>query len=301
MKNNNLDPPLSNLVLYWFSILSVPFLFLLEGYYFLLVPFLMIIIHHGTHEAAHNTLVSKRRFGKLFAFISGVSGFAILGHNFIFLRWSHMSHHRHGRSKIEYTIDGMAKKLKNGKVYYYLSLFGASYIYHEIAGYLYPIVGDKYHFLSRRFKKKYYRNKSYYLCQLMVFGFTVGLFWLGGLKFLFCKCCFMLYWGAFQNVAHHNLDIGDYEHSNIASRTYKLPSLIEFLIFRSGPYHLEHHAFPWVPGPKLNSPIVKERIIDKLGSYPNKHGWKQYIYDTLIQYKGISSSNKTSKVWKKEN
>lgn len=250
----------------------------------------MIIVHYGTHEAVHGTLFPSNHKRHLLNSISGFIGFSIFGQNYIFMRWSHMAHHRFGRTDSTYTIDGKnARSNIIDLVWYYSSLLGASCLYHEIAGYLYPLLGDKYHILTRRFKKCYYYNLKYLTFQTGVFLVTILLIYVGGYKFLICRLAFMIYWGIFQNVAHYGLEIGDYKHAHLAARTYRLPSIVEFLMFRGGAYHLEHHAFPFVPGPHLNSKEVQIKLREKLGFIPvPKVGFFVYVFDCLKQFGGPS-------------
>lgn len=293
------SPPFSGLFLYWGSILLIPFLLQLETLWFLLAFPLMIIVHYGTHEAVHGSLTPGKKHS-LFSLITGFAGFALFGHNFIFLRWSHLAHHRYGRTEREYTIDGRSENSgKLGLVEYYLMLFGASCIYHELAGYLYPLLGDKYHILSRRFKRKFYRNWAYLLIQTGVFLVTLFLLIIGGWKFVFCRFLFVLYWGAFQNVAHYGLEIGKYENAALAARTYRLPKILEFLMFRSGVYHLEHHAFPNIPGIQLNNPAINDKLKAKLNFSPEPIiGLHRYLLDVLRQYQGPKPTFSHPKDWK---
>jgi fatty acid desaturase len=279
---------MTSFVLYCFAVFLVPCFLLLPKLWFLFAVFPMIIVHYGTHEAVHGTLSPFEKNRSTLNSLFGAIGFAIFGQNFIFMRWSHHAHHKFGRSDVEYTIDGKADSMgTSGRVWYYLCLLGASCIYHEIAGYLYPILGDKYHILSRRFKKKYYNNISYSVNQVFVLLVTVIFLYLFFWKFLICRFVFTIFWGTFQNVAHYGLEIGDYIDSHLASRTYRLPKFIEFLIFRGGAYHLEHHAYPYIPGPNLNSEIIQERLQIKLGFKPlPKKGLYSYIKDCVRQYSG---------------
>lgn len=289
--------PLYGLILYCCALLGIIILLFTHSFYWPLVILLMIIVHHGTHEAVHDTLVPNgSKHTSLASFFAWV-GFAVLGHNYILMRWSHQVHHRYGRRKREFTIDGQALTFgRLGTVWYYLCLLGASSIYHELAGYLYPVLGDKYHILSRRFKKRYYRNYAYLMAQAGVLVMTLSLFWLGGTRFLICKLIFTLYWGAFQNVAHYGLEINSGPESRLAARTYRIPRVLEFLIFRAGVYHLEHHTFPRVPGLNLSSPVVLKALEEEVGFCPvPKRGLMRYLGDCLKQYRGPKA---TADRWK---
>ncbi len=292
--------------IYILSILITLFFFLIKVNYFFIGVFSLLVVYYGTHEAVHGNLspIYSTKYKRTINEISGILGFSLVGHNFILLRWSHLAHHRYGRSEIEYTIEGNAHLMSKpkGLIFYYLNLFGLSCLYYEIAGYLYPIFGTKLKFMDKKFKKTYYRNLKYLLIQIFVFFVTLVLIIkLGVVKFLIIKLSFMIYWGMSQNVAHYGLPIGKYENSHLAARTYRVNFLIEMLMFGAGTRHLEHHAFPNIPGSSLHSKKISEELHKKYSITPTPiKGFHNYMRDFFLQFYGPFMNKKKVKIrdWK---
>jgi len=293
-------PPVKNFILYCVACLAIPITLVLPIYFIPITLLAMICVHHGTHEAVHGTLYpAKGRHSKA-NLLFGSIGFANFGHNFIFLKWSHMAHHRYGRSRGDefYTLDGeFAKSGKRGKLWYYASLFGQACVVHEIASYLYLLNG-KFHLVTRKFPRSCHENPSYWSIQAATFLYTVFLFGIAGWHFVLCRLLFTMYWGAFQNTAHYGLDYG-HPDDRLASRTYRVARWYEGLIFRSGTYHLEHHVLPSVPGPCLNAPEVQQEVARILGFKPTPvRGLLNYWKDCLAQFKGTRANGELPLPWK---
>ena len=292
-------PPVMYFVLYLVMLVVIP-LALTRLAFVPLALLAMISVHHGTHEAVHGTLFPSRHRSKLGNMIFGAIGFANFGHNFIYLRWSHMGHHRYGRLLPEMTLDeGIARNGVGGLIWYYSGLFGASCIYHEVTGYIYPLLGTKYHILDRRFSPNYYWNRSYAANQAFILVYTGALLYIGGWHFVLCRVLFTLYWGAFQNTAHYGLEVATDASARLASRTYRVAKWYEFLIFRSGTYHLEHHMFPAVPGPCLSASDVQQAMCANLGFVPPaRHGLIGYWVDCVSQFRGPRAEHLEPLPWK---
>ena len=244
----------------------------------------MVILHHAGHEAVHGSF--SRPGSRAINDLIGWVAYGTLGQNFILMRWSHMTHHRFGRLKKEYTID--RSEASQNKIQYYICLLGGSNIYHELAGYLYILIGkNRAHILTRRFRPSYYLNLRYVSGQIVVLLLNMTLWIFGGWKFGLCKVAFTLYWGATQNIAHYGLEVGRFPGSRHAARTYRIPKLLNFLVYGAGPYHLEHHLFPRIPGLRLSSQAVT-RGTNALSQFPSstrRGGW-QYLMDCFAQYRG---------------
>ena len=162
----------------------------------LLAIFPMIIVGHGAHEAVHSTLVPCKLQNGIVNKLSQWVGFAILGQNFLLMQWSHRQHHKSGRRRPEDTIEQAPYIYgRSGTLSYYCLLLGAAAIYYELAGYIYPVAGSKYHILSRQFRPKYYRNSEYLFGQATVLLFNIALYAIGGWKFVVVKVVFLAYWG----------------------------------------------------------------------------------------------------------
>jgi fatty acid desaturase len=298
------DAPMRGLCLYWLSISMALLLISKGGLLCLMAAPLLIIIYHGTHEAVHDVLWPKSlgspSFRRYFAFMSGVIGFAIIGHNFIFMRWSHSLHHSHGRDHAINTIDGAASLGgKAATIKYYLGLVGLSYIYHEIAGYLYLISPRKYHILDRRFNPARYKQYAYVLTQSVVLVVNYYLWSLGGLEFAIVKGILMLYWGMTQNVAHYGLEIGCTDYPALICRTYRVSPVLNFLLFGAGYHHIEHHAFPRVPGLCLSNPGVIDALGARFKIRPRvRGGLAVYLRDVLNQFRGPEGKQVNGSEWR---
>ncbi|MBD1862323.1 MULTISPECIES: fatty acid desaturase [Trichocoleus] len=257
-------------------------------YSFFAVP-LILSLHHGCHETVHGVLVPKTwPRHKQLNFILGCLGYAVVGHNYLLLRWSHSYHHLCGRLHASCTIDmteshqGLA-----GKIQYYLSLCGWGAVFHEIAGYIFPILPKTSAWLGHWFRRGNYRNKRFLCCQLFTFLTTVFLFYIGGYYFLFCRLLFLPLWGIGQNVSHYALPVGSEALTEFASRTYRVNPVVNFLFYGYTFYHYEHHVLPKVPGLLLGSSSVKERIKLKVGFNASpKFGLVSYLKDALRQFCG---------------
>lgn len=275
--------------LFWSAIFGVIWLVSLKEWVSLLSVPLLIIIHHGTHEASHGTLIPKTwPYWRRLNFISGCVGFALVGHNYLLMRWSHSRHHLCGRRQKNCTID--MSDLNDGllgRVRYYALLLGVSAVGHEVAGYLYPLLPRSSNLLDRGFNTCANRRGLYILCQLYVLVATAFLVWSGGFFFLLCRITFLPFWGMGQNVAHYGLEVGQGDGSYIAARTYRVNPLLNFLFFGAGFYHAEHHAFPEMPGLLLWHPKVQQTLENRYGfELLPKHGYRNYLRDMLQQLCG---------------
>src|SRR5205807_1723657 len=182
--------------------------------------------------------------------------------------WSHRFHHLHGRDAIENTIDGEA--LANGWlgiIRYYVNLFGWSYWYHEVLGYLY-LLPARWHLVDRTFSPHRVGLFKYYVNQLLVLAISTLLIVKVGWTYILIKVAFGMYWGSTQNVAHYGLEIGGRHNSRLVSRTYRIGRILEFAFFGSGHCHLEHHAFPRVPGFALSSAAIAKKLRRRFGIEP---------------------------------
>ena len=286
--------PWANFLLYASAIVLLPLCLVSHSWLFLTCVPCMIVIQHGCHEAIHGTLSPLR--AKWINNLAGWLGFAVLGQNLILMRWSHITHHRYGRLDADLTIDQSAAA--ESRIHYYLCLLGASNVYHEVAGYIYPLFEPHFNILTRRFEPRYFHNWHYIVGQIFVLVVNIELWMVGGWKWLCCKLVFTLYWGAIQNVAHFGLKTGYYPGSRIASRTYRFPGIVDFILFRAGSHHLEHHLFPHVPGPRLDDSRIAEALRSRLGrSAAIRGGLVAYIKDVLAQYKGPHRSSEEQELW----
>lgn len=289
VKNNILkSPPIINFALYWGGIVAVVLLQFGPGLLPILAIFPMIIVSHGSHEAVHSTLVPHKFKYGIVNKLSRWAGFAILGQNFLLMQWSHRLHHKSGRRRFEDTIE-QAPYIYNrsGTASYYFLLLGAAAVYYELAGYIYLIVGSKYHILTRQFRSRYYRNWEYSIGQFSVLLVNVVLYVVGGWKFVVVKLLFLAYWGMGQNVAHYGLPVQNSWRGQVASRTYRGPKWLECLVFGAGFYHLEHHLFPSIPGPRLGHEEIAQQARLKLGAeYPTPASLADYIGHYFNQLKG---------------
>ena len=282
-RNISLTTPVAGYLLFLAALATVPISIVQQFGVIPLCLCAMIVLHHAGHEAVHGSLWPAR--SKRLNAVSGWLAYAVLGQNFIFMRWSHQSHHRYGRADPEYTID--FNSAAKSRVHYYLCLLGASNLYHELAGYIYPLTEPRLNILTRRFKPSYYRNFKYLSGQCFVLAVNIALWWAAGLDWLFCKVLFTVYWGIFQNVSHYGLPTGTYHGSRHAARTYRLPMVIEFFLYRAGMYHLEHHYLPSTPGLRLNHESVQRHVQTKLGGpIEVRGGLFTYIGDALRQFAG---------------
>jgi fatty acid desaturase len=287
-----LSAGLGSFGVYWAAVCALVCAFISGGSWtFAGLPF-MLIVYHGTHEAVHKTLVPKP-FGpdwlrRAVAFTSGYVGFAVLGHNFLLLRWSHGIHHRDGRRTPGVTIDGAARTGGwPAKLKYYAGLLGFSHLFHELLGYLYLVCPAKYNLIDRSFKPWKYRGLLFLWCQVGVLATTAVFFYFGGWYYAVCRLAFMIYWGATQNVAHYGLEIGVGDHPELIARSYRVNRVVNYLLFGAGYYHLEHHAFPSVPGLRLQDAAVRHHLTEHYGiTSPPKVGLLSYVADVARQYRG---------------
>jgi hypothetical protein len=285
---------------YWIAMLSAVLLLVLHEPLSLLAVICLIIVYHGTHEAVHDGLVPRlaglKRSRDVITFVSAAAGFALVGHNFLLLRWSHGLHHSMGRLDPSGTIDGKAAGATGfARLRYYLNLCGFSYYAHELIGYLYLIAPSGYHILDRRFRPWSYPFGLYPFVQLLVAATTVSLLYFGGGYYIACRLLFGLYWGLMQNVAHYGLEHG----SVFAARTYRTHPLLEFLLFKAGMRHIEHHVFPLVPGYCLDDPRVQSGLARILGFAPKpKMGTLAYYKDVLRQIRGPEGSDLPPTEWR---
>jgi fatty acid desaturase len=282
-------PPRAHFAFYWSSVVLFFVFIAIHNFASILAIVPMIIVSHGAHEAVHGTLVPRSIRGIIIRKASEWVGFAILGQSFILMRWSHRLHHKEGRRRVENTIEQAPYIYKrNGRLKYYLLLAGGAAVYYEIAAYLYPLAGEKYHILSRKFRNRHYRTKEYLFCQLSVLILNVCFYSVGGKYFFAVKLMFLIYWGMGQNVAHYGLAVNDSWSGVIASRTYRGPRWLEFILFRAGFYHLEHHVLPMIPGPNLAHSLVKVRLNEKLNDERSviPGTLSQYIKDYFVQFAG---------------
>jgi fatty acid desaturase len=291
---------IANFVVYWIAIIAAILLLALNSPWSLLALPCLIIVYHGTHEAVHGTLfpggLARNGLSRAAVFVSGWLGFALVGHNFLFLRWSHGLHHSLGRTHEDYTLDGRAK---NGgrlaKAKYYLNLLGFNCLFHEVVGYLYLVTPSRYHILDRRFKPWSFPKALYPVCQLGVLAVTVGLLFLAGPYFVACRLLFCIYWGLMQNVAHYGL-----EHGSVhAARTYRVSPILEFLLFKAGYRHVEHHAFPGLPGYCLDDVNVQNELVRVIGFRPEpRKGTLRYWKDVLRQFRGAEAEHVIATEWR---
>lgn len=297
-----LKPPIGYFAMYCIACCVIPASMFLPSYFIPMTLIAMICVHHGTHEAVHGTLYPAEGRHVTANLLLGAIGFANFGHNFIFLRWSHMAHHRYGRTKRDglLVLDGdYSRSGRRGRLFYYASLLGQACVTHELVGYLY-LFNSRFHLLPRSFPKSCHDNPSYWAIQLSTALYTMLLFVLGGWKFLVCKSLFTLYWGAFQNTAHYGLEYGS-ANDKYASRTYRVAMWYECLIFRSGTYHLEHHVLPNVPGPCLDHPDVQQRVTAIVGFKPEPVcGLLTYWGDCIRQFRGPRSKEMSPMQWRSD-
>ncbi|MBD2212749.1 fatty acid desaturase [Nostoc linckia FACHB-104] len=249
----------------------------------------MLSLHYGCHESVHSTLIPRTWKGSTRAnFILGCIGFAVFGHNYLLMRWSHNYHHICGRLHRNCTID-MTDGNRGiiGRVSYYFSLFGASAVVHELAGYVYPFLPARAKSLAPWFQNKNFKSKLFVKCQLLVFFITLLLIYLGGFYFLICRLLFLPLWGLGQNVAHYGLPVGQGEFPEFSARTYRVNSFISFFLYGGGFYHFEHHVMPNVPGLLLWHPSVSAQIEARLGFSPLPQiGLSNYLKDIFRQFSG---------------
>jgi fatty acid desaturase len=264
-----------------------------------LVP--MVFVYHGTHEAVHDTLVPRwllpTRTRRVLADLLGTLGFSIVGHNYLYLRWSHRQHHAFGRLDATHTIDGkLSDQHSFPNLRYYACLAGFNCYLHELSGYIYALIPAEYNIVDRRFDPSLFPYKLYLITQTCVLTVTVALFYFGGVYFLVCRILFSMYWGMMQNVAHYGLEHG----SMHAARTYRVASLLEFLLFKAGFRHVEHHACPGVPGYCLDDPRVTVLLRRRIGFCPApKIGISRYVGDVLRQLRGPEGRGVDREEWRK--
>ena len=299
IRRSNIAAWTGNFTIYWVAIASVFLAMSHSALALLAIPF-MIIIYHGTHEAAHGNIVPEGVFppwlGQPLALVSGVIGFAVVGHNFLFLRWSHQLHHEGGRLEEKHTLDGPTrKKWSTGWFGYYFGLLGWNCYFHELMGYLMLVIPNRIIIGGRRFDFDENRRSEYAICQLAVFAVTAILLMKGGLYFVACRVIFAIYWGSMQNVSHYGLEHGK-QH---VARTYRLNSILEYVLFRGGFYHIEHHVFPSLPGYCLSDPRILAAAERRLGvGLRPKHGTLSYYQDFFTQYQDPNGKGVDPREWK---
>lgn len=287
--NSLRNPPVGHFCLYWACVGAAILLLIAPGFLPILTIVPLIIVSHGAHEAIHGTLVPTTFQSKALTALSQWTGFAMIGQNFLLMQWSHKQHHRFGRQRAEDTIEQAPYVNSSyGTLAYYCLLCGAAAVYYEIAGYLYPLFGDRYHILSRDFRKSHYRCPRYIFGQLAVLFTSVALLAIGGWKFVLVRLMFLLYWGMSQNVAHYGLQVHDSLLGRTASRTYRGPAWVEALVYRTAFYHWEHHLFPFIPGPHLNNPLVAAEAGQRFApiNSPTPSTWRGYLSDYFGQLRG---------------
>jgi len=276
-------------ILYWTALIFSVFFLTQDSLLSLIgVPFL-VIIHHGAHEAVHGTLVPKKWYGsKRLNELSGMLGCALVGHNFLLMRWSHAFHHEFGRLEPEFTIEQSSRNVGwLGRVRYYLQLFGASALMHEVAGYFLPFFPEYSKYLEGGGTDNVFRSGKYLACQVVVFLLTIFFITSGGWYFLLVRSFFLVFWGVGQNVAHYGIFACPIKGMEIAARSYRVNKFMTFLLFGASFYHVEHHAFPTVPGLLLSNSQVLDAFKRAYGFEPNyKIGINSYLKDVWKQFNG---------------
>jgi fatty acid desaturase len=284
------EPPILGSIWYVVALLGTVFFGLNAARFWPIAFLLMIVLYHGTREAVHGTLYPTRigfgQVAKAVTFWLSSVGFAIVGHNFLLLRWSHAQHHAHGRDRLESTLDGSAAAAGvRGRVAYYAGLLGWSFWYHIGLGFLYLLPASWY-VVDPAFKPRRYGRALYVFTQIQVTVVFMSQIYLSSGWFFLPLVAFGVYWGTMQNVAHYGLEIGS-RRSVLVARTYRVLRPLEVALFRGGFYHLEHHAFPRIPGLLLNRAAVGNALIRKYGIIPlPRHGYLNYVADALRQFQG---------------
>lgn len=273
---------------FWATIIALFYLFSLQNTYTFLALPLMFSLHSGNHETTHNTLIPKTwKNYKRINFYSGCLGYAVFGHNYIFLRHSHSFHHLAGRIHKDVTIDMSDHNQGiSGMIYYYAQLLGWNAVAHEVQGYssLIPTNAEN---SDPWFCRLNHKNKLFLKCQLFVFALTLLLLYVGGIHFLICRLLFLPLWGIGQNVTHYGLPVGRGKYPEFAARTYRVNPVINFFLYGGGLYHFEHHVMPKMPGLLLWHPSVNEKIQSKLGFLPPPQiGFLRYLRDAFRQFLG---------------
>jgi hypothetical protein len=186
-----------------------------------------------------------------------------------------------------------------GYVKYYALLFGLGSFLHEIAGYLYVVAPAAWIPLDIRFVLGRRGIVRYALSQFALFLLVTWFFIEGGRYYIVCRILYGIYWGVTQNVAHYGLEIAESEASVIAARTYNVNPLLTFLCFGSVFRHLEHHAFPALPGPVLGQPAVLLALQNSSGirSRP-KNGFLAYVRDAMRQLYGPTARRSDPTEWR---
>jgi len=298
--SSRLSPPFTGLLLYLLALIAAITLGCRPNGLNLLCLPLLIVLYHGTHEAVHDTLIP---FGiparRPLAALLGIVGFALLGHNFYLLKWSHNQHHTFGRIAAESSLDGPHRAiLLRDRVMYYLGLLGVVSFLHEFAGYWYLIPGSHHFPLFPGFRPQRY-SLRFFVAQLTVLVMTAFLIIQSHGWYLVTRGLFAVYCGTMQNVSHFGLEIGSGPHPELAARTYRLPRMIEFLLFRAGFYHVEHHAFPQIPGLHLSNPVIQDRLFETYGIQPRvSFGFRRYVLDAFRQFNGPVSANIDPTEWR---
>lgn len=294
------DPPVSGVVVYWVAVASAAASLYYGGWACLPALAAMVVVYHGAHEVVHGTLIPKcgRWAGgrSSHAAIAGILGCALFGHNVLLVRRSHSAHHACGRLRRDCTIDASCAALGwPGVLQYYLLLGGLGCLLHELAGYLYLVthrVPIPIRFCPRRY------GRLYWITQALVFAVTCVFILRAGWAFVGTRLAFAAYWGLTQNVAHYRLEIAESALSLVAARTYRVNSLAELLLFGSVFRHLEHHAFPYLPGPTLRDPSVTALVAERLGIEPRlRHGLSAYLGDIVQQLRGPWAPPSPSSEW----
>lgn len=287
------EPPLSSFVFYWILLAGTYLLLICGGPWALLAGPAAALLFNGCHEAVHGSLVPRRLFSKRARshhnLVAGTLGYAVLGHNYLLLRASHLAHHRCGRSLISCSLEvGYDSLGWLGRVRYYLLLFGLGHTLYEAAGYLYAVLPARFVPMYSRFEPRRYGPVRYRLIQLSVALITILVISrAGALYFITFRFVLMAYWGMTQNAAHYGLEVGRTRLSRFASRSYEVASPLSFLLFGSPFYHLAHHVFPALPGVRLRNPAVAAAVEERLqGQVLVRSGIAAYVADFLRQLRG---------------
>lgn len=232
------------------------------------------MLFHGTHEQIHASLfvgqLRSSRLRRVFSQAVGVFGSAHFGQNFFVIKRAHLEHHIVGRSGqphglIDHRLEVYGKW---ERLFYYAEVLGLNYWAYWAAGLIFIISPAA--FSKCFFRIKLRQSIPVLLGQIVVIStLLLQITVMGWILFLIAHVLFSVYWGLAQNMAHYGLEIGG-SNSRVASRTYALPAVINFLMFGSVFRHLEHHVLPRVPGPLLGCPGVQLEVARRLNgsTYP---------------------------------
>lgn len=275
--------------LYWAAV-AASFFTLTRGSLLALLSLpLLLIVHHGSHETFHGSLIpgdwpAARQLNGL----SGLIGCTLIGHNFILMRWSHMSHHACGRLEPEFTIDQSSRNRGLiGLMRYYIHLVGASSVMHEFTGYLLPCIPTCSRYLDGGGGDLIFRSWRFLLVQAIVLAMTVVLLLTGGWYFVLSRALFHVVWGLGQNVAHYGISARFEPGMEAAARSYRVNAAMSFLYFGANFRHAEHHAFPNIPGILLSHSRVAAAFQEIYGfELDYRHGMREYFKDMARQFKG---------------